>query len=54
MASNDAPALAKAHVGIAMGNGTDIAIESAGITLVKGDLDGIHRAIGLSRAVVET
>ena len=49
---NDAPALAKAQVGIAMGNGTDIAMESAGITLVKGDLQGIVRARRLSRAVM--
>lgn len=49
---NDAPALAQAHVGIAMGHGTDIAIESAGVTLVKGDLRGIVRAIKLSRAVM--
>ncbi|MBL8178748.1 MAG: cadmium-translocating P-type ATPase [Bryobacterales bacterium] len=49
---NDAPALAKSHVGIAMGNGADIAIESAGITLVKGDLEGIVRARRLSRAVL--
>jgi Cu+-exporting ATPase len=49
---NDAPALAAADVGIAMGTGADVALESAGVTLVKGDLAGILRARHLSRAAM--